>query len=343
MIIGKGFGAAFLAAVMLFSVGCSSSKDATNEPTSPDGGAKPAAGTKSEAAGKPHKVAFVTNNASDYWTIAKKGVEKAEKEFPEIAVDFRMPQDGTAANQRQIIDDLSAKGVEAIAISPVDPKNQTELLNKVAAKSLLITQDSDAPLSNRACYIGTDNVAAGKKVGDEIKKALPQGGDVIAFVGMADAQNAKERLDGLKASLQGSNVHLKDIRQDNTDHAKAKTNAADVLVKEPNIAGLVGIWSYNGPAIYSAVKDANKKDKVKIVCFDEEDQTLAGIKAGYISATIVQQPFEFGYQAIKNMRAYLNGDKSVFPANKLNVVDTKVITSANVDEFKANLDKLRGR
>ena len=61
---------------------------------------------------------------------------------------------------------------------------------------------------------------------------------------------------------------------------------------------MVGLWSYNGPAILSAVKEANKVDKVKIIAFDEEDPTLSGIKEGAIYATVVQQPFEFGYKSM---------------------------------------------
>src|SRR5215470_1108716 len=102
--------------------------------------------------GGKHKLAFVTNNASDFWTIARKGTEKAAKEIPGIEVEFRIPAGGTAAEQQSIIDDLLANGVKGIAISPVDPKNQTGMLNRVADQALVVTQDSDAPNSNRLCY-----------------------------------------------------------------------------------------------------------------------------------------------------------------------------------------------
>ena len=51
----------------------------------------------------------------------------------------------------------------------------------------------------------------------------------------------------------------------------------------------------------NAVKDADKVGKIQIVTFDEEDETLTGVKEGAIYATVVQQPYEFGYQAIKLM------------------------------------------
>ena len=131
---------------------------------------------------KKTKLAFVTNNASDFWTIARKGVEQADKELPAVEVEFRIPADGTAAEQKRIVDDLLAKGIAGMAISPVDPDNQTQLINDAAKQALVVTQDSDAPKSNRAFYIGTDNHAAGKQAGELIKEALPQGGKIMIFV-----------------------------------------------------------------------------------------------------------------------------------------------------------------
>jgi ribose transport system substrate-binding protein len=297
----------------------------------------------SKSGEKKLKLAFITNNASDYWTIARKGVEQAGRELPNVEAEVKIPGEGTAAEQRGIIDGLLAKGIDGMAISPVDPDNQTQLINDAAKQALVLTQDSDAPKSDRACYIGTDNVAAGRQAGQLIKEALPQGGKIMIFVGKLDAKNAQERYQGIKEALQGSNVEILDVRTDDTDHARAKSNVSDTLVKYSDVAALVGLWSYNGPAIVSAVKDAGKIGQVKIVCFDEEDDTLAGIKSGAIYATVVQQPYEFGYQSVKMMAKILSGDKSAIPASKQIFVETKIIKKENVDEFTTKLNSLRGR
>lgn len=293
--------------------------------------------------GSTKKLAFVTNNASDFWTIARKGVEKADGELADVTVEFKIPPNGTAAEQRQIVDDLLAKGIDGIAISPVDPDNQTGMINDVAKQTLVFTQDSDAPKSDRACYVGTDNVAAGRQAGGLIKEALPQGGKIMIFVGKLDARNAAERLQGIKETLQGSNVQIIDVRTDDTDRVRAKSNVADTLVKYPDVAGLVGLWSYNGPAILNAVRDAKKVGQVKIVAFDEEDETLAGIRDGAIYGTVVQQPYEFGYQAIKMMAQALAGDRSQIPPSRQKFVETKVIKKDTVDEFTKKINELRGR
>jgi ribose transport system substrate-binding protein len=293
--------------------------------------------------GKSLRLAFVTNNASDFWTIARKGTEKADAEFPDLTVEFKIPADGTAGEQKRIIDDLLAKGIDGIAISPVDPDNQTQLINDTAKQALVVTQDSDAPKSDRALYVGTDNVAAGRQAGGLIKEALPDGGKIMLFVGKLDAKNAQERYQGIKETLQGSKVEIIDVRTDDTDRVRAKSNVADTLVKYADVKALVGLWSYNGPAIVGAVRDANKLGQVKIIAFDEEDETLTGVKDGSIYATVVQQPFEFGYQAIKFMHQVLNGDKSGIPASKQVFVPTLVIKKDTVDDFSKKINQLRGR
>jgi ribose transport system substrate-binding protein len=303
-------------------------------------------GSRAEGDGddaRPLKLAFVTNNSADFWTIARRGVEKADEELPDVEAEFRLTSDGTAAEQQRIVDDLLTKGVDAIAISPVDPQNQIALINAAAQRTLVFTQDSDAPDSERACYIGTDNLAAGRQAGDLIREALPEGGDVMLFVGKLDARNAQERVQGIRESLAGSNIRIIDVRTDDVDDVRAKANAADTLVRYPDIKGMVGLWSYNGPAILSAVREAGKAGRVRIIAFDEADETLAGVKDGAIHATVVQQPYEFGYQAITLMAQAARGDRSAIPASKQIIVPTLVVNRDNVEAFTERITALRGR
>lgn len=288
------------------------------------------------------RLAFITNNAADFWTIARKGTEKADAELPDVTVEFRLG-DGTAAAQKRIVDDLLAKGVDGIAISPVDPANQTAMLNDAAKQALVFTHDSDAPDSRRECYVGTDNVAAGRQAGELIKEALPQGGKIALFVGKLDARNAQERLQGIKEAIAGTTIEVIDVRTDDTDQVRAKANVSEMLVAHPDVAALVGLWSYNGPAIVNAVRDAGRIGHVKIVAFDEDDETLTGVKGGAIVGTVVQQPFEFGYQSITLLEKALKGDRSGVPASKQVFIPTTVIRQNGVDEFRAKLAQLRGR
>ena len=272
-----------------------------------------------------------------------RAAEAAEKDLGNVDLTFVMNPEFSAAVQQRNVDDMLAKGVDGLAISPVSPKDQVPMLNRVASQCLLITQDSDAPDSNRACYIGTNNTAAGEQAGEALKKALPNGGNVMVFVGQADAQNALDRINGIKKVIEGSGINILDVRTDDADPVRAKTNAVDTITKYPDIAALVGIYSYNGPAIANAVRDNNAVGKIKVVCFDDDPATFQAIKDGVISATVVQQPYEFGYKAITVMEKTLSGDKTAIPADKKIIIPTLVVDKANVDEFIAKQQELKSK
>jgi ribose transport system substrate-binding protein len=282
-------------------------------------------------------LAFVTNVAADFWTIARRGTEKAASELPNYNVEFYVPAEATPAEQRRILDDLMTRGVVGISVSPINPANATETLNRIASQAVLFTTDSDAPQSKRAGYIGTDNVAAGRQVGDLIKKTLPDGGKIMLFVGNLDNNNARERVDGIKQGLTGTKVEIVDIRTDEADIVKAKRNVEDTLTQYPNISALVGLYAYNTPQIVEAVRAAGKEGKVAVIGFDEDPLTLRGITDGIVTATVVQQPYEFGYQSIKMLARYIEGDRSFIPENKLIIVPTRVIDKSNVADFQKEL------
>jgi ribose transport system substrate-binding protein len=283
------------------------------------------------------QLAFVVNAASDFWKLAEAGVKKAQGELPKYTMLFKYPSQGTAALQNALMDDLVASGVSAIMISSVDPKTSIDAFNRVAKQVPLFTTDSDAPDSNRIAYLGSSNTLAGVQAGEVAVKALPSGGKCMGFVGFLGADNAKERIAGFKQAIAGKGIELVDTRGDDVDFARARSNVDDVLAANPAITCMVGFYSYNPPKIYEALKAADKLGKITVIAFDEDPVTLGAVKEGSFAGTVVQQPFEWGYQGMKLMAQYLEGDKSGIPANKLIIVPTKVIDKANVDAFKADL------
>jgi ribose transport system substrate-binding protein len=285
-------------------------------------------------------LAFVVNGASDFWKIAEAGVKKAQGELPKYDLQFKYPEQATAAVQQRVMDDLVSAGAAGIMVSAVDPKNQTQLLNRVAAQTVLFTTDSDAPQSKRIAYIGSSNTDLGKEAGKLMLKALPSGGKCVGFVGLPGADNARERIEGVKETIKGSKVELVDVRGDEIDQTRAKRNVEDILAAMPDVSCLVGFYSYNTPRIYEVLKEAGKLDKIKIIGFDEDPITLGGVKEGAIVGTVVQQPFEWGYQGMKLMAKYIEGDKSGIPANGIIIVPGKVIDKANVDDFMGQMKQM---
>src|SRR5438045_8652894 len=86
--------------------------------------------------GKTLKLAFVTNNASDFWKIAAAGVHKYEKESG-VQVDVKMPVNGKVEEQNQILENLVSQGYNGIAVSVIAPNDQVADINKAADKTIV--------------------------------------------------------------------------------------------------------------------------------------------------------------------------------------------------------------
>src|SRR5262249_2886295 len=119
---------------------------------------------------------------------------------------------------------------------------------------------------------------------------------------------------------------------------------------------MVGLWAYNPPqclaAVKDKVKDKERLERIRIVGFDEDFATLDGVKEGSIYATVVQNPYEFGYQSVKTMAALVKGDESAIK-EKINYVPFRVIAKEgaekdglkriSVDVFRPELEQLLGK
>jgi ribose transport system substrate-binding protein len=299
------------------------------------------------------KIAIVTNNPADFWTIAEKGAMDAAAKH-DVEVIFRKPDRGEAGIQRDIINEMVAKGVKGIAVSVINPEEQTPDLKQVAAKTNLITMDNDATESGRLCYIGTDNYEAGKAVGRLVKEVMPQGGTVAIFVGQITPINARLRFQGVVDELAGQKdakgpklgkytLYKNEAITDNVNETIAQDNAKDAIEKltgEGTVC-MVGLWAYNAPAILEAAKSKNALGRVKIVSFDEYPATLTAIEAGEIYATVVQDPYNFGYKSVELLAEIAKtGDKSKATNQPLQNIPYRVVVKTAGKDPKTGADRL---
>jgi ribose transport system substrate-binding protein len=290
---------------------------------------------------KKFHLAFVTNTKNDFWSSVRYGCNSAAQNLGDVDVQFRFFTGSTAEEQNQILSELVAAGVSGIAISPIDAGKQKDFLDQIAAKTLLVCVDSDATGSKRVCFVGTDNIAAGKQAAELLKAALPKGGKVVLLVGYPGAQNAIDRIQGLRSGLEGSGIEIIDTLADATKPEVAENNAAEAMAKHPDLAGMVGLYSYNGPAILKAVRSAGKAGQVKIVCFDDDSETLDGIAAGDIYGTVVQLSTRIGYETVSRMDKYLAGDKTQLSQGSL-LFNSLAVNQPLVESLKAwRQDKLQ--
>ena len=152
-------------------------------------------------------------------------------------------------------------------------------------------------------------------------RPVPESHDKIAY------DPVEGVLDGGKYKILGTAV---------TGFAQARQKADDAIDAYPDLKAMVGLFEYNLPACYQALKQAGKLGKIKLVGFDENDVTLQGIKEGFVTGTIVQNPYQYGYQSVKVLKDIIEGKDNLDGRDYIDIVARK-ITKENVDAYWTKL------
>ena len=325
----------------------------------PGGGTDAAGGAAADqSSGDRPRLAYVTNGVADFWTIAKAGADTAGVDF-DAEVDVLMPTGGVT-DQKRMLEDLVTRQVDGIAVSPIDPGNQIDVIDAAAARTPVITHDSDAPGSARRCYLGMDNYDAGRMCGKLVKESLPDGGEIYIFVGRIEQDNARrrrqgvidvllgrssdpERFDEPGSPIEGPEYTILGTLTDQFDRAKAKANVEDVLSRHPGVDGLVGLFAYNPPLILEALEGAGKIGEIEVIAFDEDDETLQGIIDGSVAGTVVQNPYMYGYKSIEVLSKIARGEDPGIPADGMIAIPARTIRAADVEAFWTDLRKKTGK
>jgi ribose transport system substrate-binding protein len=286
------------------------------------------------------KILVVGKSVHPYWSNVEKGVRAAAKELglkDEQAVFFVPPKEDVAA-QITTIETYLAQGVTGIAVAPSDPAALEPTFKKAAAAGVWVTTLDTPPVKDSVSlvYIGTDNTAAGMEAGKVMKTLLPDGGKVGIGRGSDTALNALQRTDGFKKAIEGTNITALDPVNDKEDAARALELASGVINANPDLAGAFGVYAYNGPAWASAVKEAGKVGKIKVVGFDAGPDIINPIIEGVVNATVAQREFNQGAFSVKlQLLLATKGKDAAF--TEMNVKEGIIDTGVDVISLKGDI------
>jgi len=243
--------------------------------------------------------AVVVNVTAAYWDAAKQGVENANKDLG-VKAKFQEPSKMDISEQLSILNTLLSQNATGFSVSAIQPSSLSSFISKSASDKVPVIA-IDSPLDSFKSvplYLGTPNYEAGQKAGAAMKQLLPQGGDVAILVGSLTALNATQRIQGFKDAIQGSNIKVFQTYNDDGDANKALQNASAAYQADPNLKGMYGVYSYDGPSAGQAVQSAGKTGKTMVVADDAEPKTLDLLKQGVVQAMVLQQPYQQGYMSV---------------------------------------------
>jgi ribose transport system substrate-binding protein len=243
-------------------------------------------------------IAMVVNVASDYWKAGQIGFQKgcAALNISSNKCTFFAPPTGKLTEQSSELETLRSQGITGYSISAIDPTSAAGTIHTDVSHGIdVLAIDSPLPGTDASLYLGTPNFTAGMQAGTAAKQVLGGKGKVAILVGSLTAANATQRIAGFEAALKGTSITIAQKVNDNLSASTATSDAETILANNPDINGLYGVYSYDGPALAQAVQSAGKTSSVHIVSDDSDTQTLGFIKSGVISGTVVQMPYQQGY------------------------------------------------
>jgi ribose transport system substrate-binding protein len=279
---------------------------------------------------KQYKFGIVYSVVHPFFDGCTQGAEDKAEEFGNIELIIKAPDTADASKQIEIVEGLIALGVDGLAIGPIDTAALTPYIDAAAKASInVVTFDSDAVDSARLGYIGTDNVKAGRHMGEVLGKLLGGKGRVLVSMGVSTQQNLIQRLDGVKAVLAESypDIEILDEQSSQGDTSIALANIENMVTANPDFDALIGIDAAAGPAAVVAWKAQGLKQPV--ITFDDTDDIIKGVRDGQITVTIAQNQYVWGTTIVDELLAACQGKE--IPINF--DTGTREVSIDNVDEM----------
>lgn len=290
------------------------------------------------------KIVVIGKAVNPYWANIEKGVTAAGQTLGVATVVFVPPKEDVAA-QIQTLETYIAQGVTGIAVAPSDPQALEPVMQKAVAAGIIVTTLDTPPVADSVSqvYIGTDNYDAGRIAGETLLGLLPAGGKVGIVRGSDTALNALQRTEGFLAAVAGTRIEPLAPLNDREDVAVALQLASSVISAHPDLAGAFGVYAYDGPAWATAIKEARTVGQIRLVCFDATTDTMNGIKAGVIDATVAQREYDMGYKSVQIIKLIVEkgAAQALSEMGAVNgIIDTgvDVVTARTLRDYEATLD-----
>lgn len=304
-----------LSCIVLVFAACSSSSTGNSNSSSGD-----SSGKSSETPGKSEKdekdwtIALVPKDSTNAWFVRmEEGVKQYAKDTG-LNVFQKGPAKTDAAMQVQVIQDLIAQGVDALAVVPVDPAALEPVLGEALDKGIVVVTHEGSTQENTMYDIEAfDNKGYGAFIMDNLAKAMGEEGLYTTMVGhvtnashneWADAAVAwqKEKYPNMTLLEEEPRVESEDNQERSYERAK------ELLKKYPDLKGIMGTGSYDGPGIAKAYEELGLVGKKFTAGTGMPNEVKQYLKNGSMSTATLWDPKDAGYAMLTMATKILRGE-----------------------------------
>nr|WP_289846694.1 substrate-binding domain-containing protein [Pacificibacter marinus] len=265
------------------------------------------------------------------------GAEAAAAEWADKGydIDVVVTNGGDDDKSRQVndLEDLFAQGVDGLLIFPGDSVMVGEPISNLynASNLPVVVTDIGIRKGEITSLVITDNLAGGMLAAEEMARIVPAGSKVITLDYAPTNDNAQLRQQGFEE--RAAELGLIVLEEAAMPPAMTLDNGRnvmeDLLVSEPDIAG---VFSFNQVVLqgaYAALEGADRVGEVKLVGFDLDPVSWQMVRDGKIDALVVQDPYAMGFTGLNQVMAAITGAET----QEFIGLDTKLLVAANAVDF----------
>jgi ribose transport system substrate-binding protein len=303
----------------------------------PAGESPKSADTKPNTAAKPVIALVMKSLANEFFANMAEGAKRHQREasgkYELIVNGIKDEQD--VVRQVQLVEELVAGGARAIVIAPADSKALVPVLKRIKNQGIVVV-NIDNRLNAKMLeenqlqvpFVGPDNRAGAKKVGDYLAKQLSSGDEVAILEGVTTSFNAQQRKAGFEEAMRAAGIQIVDSQSAQWETDQANRIAANMLIAHPNLKAILAANDSMAVGALAAIRSAGKRKEVQVVGFDNIQAVQQSIRDGDILATADQYGDQLAAYGI-DYALQLLADPKATPADKETPVD--LIT---VDQLK---------
>lgn len=268
-----------------------------------------------------HIVLIAQELDNPFWRTVEQGAKEAAAQFG-MKIEYAGPIRINPSEQMKLLSKAIASKPDAILTQGIDEPQYNELVGKAIEQGIpVVTVDSDAPSSKRLAYIGTDNRAAGVQMGQLVVRDPVHQGKIGIILGSEHADNQQKRLEGFRSIIEKTQgFEIVAVQSSNISRIEAARQAELMLSEHPDIRTMIGFSAWDAVGIVEGLQALHKKG-VTVFGFDDVEATQRAIARDDITASLVQQPKDIGFEAVSVLHRIFGHD----PYPNTHYTGTKVL------------------
>lgn len=250
----------------------------------------------------------VVDGTNDFWTSLILGTQMAAKEY-KAEIEIMAPEEeNDVEGQNRILAEAVEKQPDAILISPSSFTESNELLQKAKNQGIKVTFiDSYTQENIQDITVATDNVEAGKQLGEFAASMLELDDQIAVVAHVKGVSTAVEREQGFRDGLGKMADNIVDVVYCDSSYEKSFALTTELMEKYPDLKMVAGMNEYSSVGAARAVKAAGSEDRIKVVGVDSSQEAVQLMEHGVFRGIVVQKAFKMGYLGVEETVRLLRG------------------------------------